>query len=85
MDEEKLKADIAEAIGKASASLCLHASLVATLVKSGALTKPDAATLAAVASTSLRATFDLSNDAKMIGESALRGCSASWTGLVTKN
>jgi hypothetical protein len=85
MGEEQLRADLAEAIGKASAGLCLQAAIVAALVDNGSLSRADAATLAAHATVALHATFGISDDAKMIGESALRGFSTSWTKLVTRN
>lgn len=84
MDEE-LEVALAEATGKASASLFLNAALVAALVVRGILPREDAATLAADATTALLATEGLSDDAKLIGQGALRGFSRTWTRLVTRN
>jgi predicted transcriptional regulator len=85
MSNDELRVDLAEAIGKASASLCLNAAIVAALVARGALSREDAATLAAHATEALRATAGLSDDAKEIGETCLRGYSRSWTRLVARN
>jgi hypothetical protein len=85
IDEEKLEADMAEAIGKATASLCLNAAMVAALVAGNAISREDVATLAAAATAALQATPELSPGAKMIGEAALRGLSSSWIKLVPRN
>jgi hypothetical protein len=42
VDEEGLKIDIAEAIGKATAAICIEGALVAVLVTKGILTNGEA-------------------------------------------
>lgn len=82
--DEALRLDIAKADGKASAILCLQAALISMLVKRGALSTEEAATLAGIASQAL-ANLDVSADARAFAEGALKGFSQSWSQLVTRN
>jgi len=85
MDEEELRLDIAEGIGKATAALSIQAALVAILVTNHKLSREDVATLAGTASASLDQTQGLPEDAKTFAESALRGFAKSWSTLVTQH
>ncbi len=84
MDEEVLRGDVAEALGKATALICLQAALVATLVTKNILSIEDAASLTGIASDTLSALEGLSEDARVLAESALRGFAQSWTKRVTR-
>jgi hypothetical protein len=77
--------DIAEARGGAAANACIMAALVATFLTKGLLTKEDAATLTGVAQTALDNMKELPEDARELGNAALRGFAKSWTKLVTRN
>jgi hypothetical protein len=49
MDEEGLRLDIAEALGKATAIICIQTALVTTLQVKGVLTADDVGSLSGVA------------------------------------
>jgi hypothetical protein len=85
MDEEELRVDIADALGKATAVICIQVALLATLVNKKVLTKDEAATLTALANQSLEVIPGVSDDVKMIAESTLRGFAKTWTKHVTRN
>ncbi len=85
MDEEGIAIDIAEASGKATASLCLHAALVGSLVRKGLLSMEDAAELTGVSNEMLRGFDGLSDGARTLAEASLRGFAQAWTKHVTRN
>ena len=84
MDEEELRVDIADALGKATAVICIQVALLATLVNKKVLTK-DEGTLTALANQSLEVMPGVSDDVKMMAESTLRGFAKTWTKHVTRN
>jgi hypothetical protein len=77
--------DSAEAIGKATASVCVQTALVRLLLRRGLLTPEDVATLAGEAETALGLMGGLSEESIVLAQSALRGFAQSWTKPVTKN
>jgi hypothetical protein len=85
MDEEGLRIDIAEALGKATAAICLQAAIVAMFVNKRLMTIEDAAELTGLASLTLQEMSDLPDDAKLLAESALRGFAASYTKRIRQN
>jgi hypothetical protein len=85
MDEEGMLIDIADARGQGAANSCLMAALVATFVSKGLLAREDAATLTGIAQIALDGLPDLSEDARELANSALRGFARSWGKLVTSN
>jgi hypothetical protein len=85
VDEEELRLDIAEALGKATAAICLEAALTAVLVKKRLLTIPDAAELTGIANQTLKDMEGLSHEARELAESALRGFAGSYTKRITRN
>jgi hypothetical protein len=85
MDEEKIRLDIDEALGKVNAHTCLLAAVVGTLVTKGLLTKGDAASLTGIASETLSGMEGVTDYARALGESALRGFAEAWTEHITKN
>lgn len=85
MDQEEYEIDKAEWQGKATAALCVQAALVAQLVSKKLITRDEAASLAAAASQALQEIPGLSEDAKTLGESAIKGFSQSWSKLVVRH
>lgn len=85
MDEDAMRLDLAEGIGKATAAICIQSALVGSLISKGVLTVEDAATLTGAASERLSRMEGLPEDARVIAEAALRGIATTWTKLVTKN
>jgi hypothetical protein len=85
VDEEGLEIDIAEAIGKATAAICLEGALVAVLVTKGILTNGEAAELTGLADVALTELEGIPDDVRLLAASALRGFAGSWTKHVTKN
>lgn len=84
IDEEKLGIDIAEAIGKASASIAMTLSLMALLKEKGLITEGDGATSIALAQSQIDAMKGLPADAAIMAESAIRGATKAWTKRLTK-
>ena len=84
MDEEGLRLDIADAIGKATAAICLQTAIVATLVTRRVITHEDAADLSGIANDALAEIDGLPDDARLLAGSCLRGCALAWTKYVTK-
>lgn len=84
MDEET-KMDIAEALGKANALLCLQDALIETLRDKGVLTDAEILTLAALANAVLDEMPGVSADALEMAKAVVRGSASSWTKNVAKN
>jgi hypothetical protein len=84
IDEEKLEIDIAEAIGKASASTALILGLMAVLKDKGLITHEDGALITALASAELKAFAGLTPESVEMAESAIRGAARAWTKRLTK-
>ena len=85
MDKDELRLDVAEALGKATALICLQTALVAALKAKGVLTDSEVATLSGVASETLVAMEGVPDDARELAQSALRGFALSWSKRVTRN
>jgi hypothetical protein len=85
MDEQELRLDTAEALGKATALICIQTALVTTLKVKGLLTDADVATLTGVANETLSEMRGVPDDALELAQSALRGLAKSWTKRVTRN
>jgi hypothetical protein len=85
MDKDELRLDVAEALGKATALICLQTALVAALKAKGVLTDSELATLSGVANETLVAMEGVPDDARELAQSALRGFASSWLKRVTRN
>jgi hypothetical protein len=85
MDEEKMSVDIAEALGKSNAVICLQSALIAMLVNKRVMTMADAAELTGVANEILKQMEDISDDARVIAEASLRGLSRSYVRRIKTN
>jgi hypothetical protein len=85
MDEEQLRLDIAEALGKANTIICIQTALVSSLNRKAVLTNGEVATLSAVANETLSAMSGLPDDVRELAESVLRGFAKTWTKRVTRN
>jgi hypothetical protein len=85
MDKDELRLDVAEALGKATALICLQTALVAALKAKGVLTDSEVATLSGVANETLVAMEGVPDDARELAQSALRGFALSWSKRVTRN
>ena len=85
MDEIDLEIALSEAIGKADAMICLFSALTVTLVARNVLTKEDMATLPGDAAGMLDALGPMSAETKQKADSVLKGLSASWSTVVTRN
>jgi hypothetical protein len=83
MNDEDARIDIAEAIGKASAAVCLQSALVETLRRKGILSDEEIATLTGLASISLR-NMELSEDAAELAEASLRGVAKTYAKPLSK-
>jgi hypothetical protein len=81
MDQEGLRLDIAEALGKANAIICIQTALVTSLKMKGLLTDGEVATLSGVANETLSAMSGLPDDVRELAESVLRGFAKTWTGI----
>jgi hypothetical protein len=84
MDEET-RLDLDDAIGKSNALLCLLPALVGMLVEKKLLAHADAALLTGLASAALKIAPNMSDDARALGESALKGFAGAWTAHVTRH
>jgi len=85
MDEEGIRLDIAEALGKINALLMIQNALIARLFTKRILSEEDAATIAGVAGEALSDMEGLSEEARELAQSALRGYAKTSTKRVTKN
>ena len=85
MDEEDIRLDIAEALGKANAFLAIQMVLIGMLVGKSVLSADDAATISGVANEVLRQMEGLSEEVRGLAQSAVRGYAKTWTTHVTKN
>jgi hypothetical protein len=85
IDEEGMQIDIAEAMGKANAAICIQGAIVAMLVTAGVLSEADIATISGIASQALSGMEGVNDGAKELGQSALRGFAKTWTKFVVKN
>ena len=85
MDEEAIRLDIAEAIGKATAAICLQSAFVGVLIAKGVITVADAATVSGVAGEALSTMEGVPPDARELAEAAIRGFASSCTKRVTRN
>jgi hypothetical protein len=85
MDQQQLRADLAEALGKATAMICIQTALVATLKAKGILADSDVASLSGLANDALTALPDVPDDARVVAHAALRGLAKAWTRRVTRN
>ena len=85
MDEESLKLDAAEAIGKATATVCAQAALVRLLIHRGILKVGDLADVLADASITLEALPGLSPEAMQLARHSLKGYTAAWTKPLTRH
>lgn len=85
MDDEEIRVDLGEAIGKATAAIALQGAIISALVLKGIFTIADVATISGVASDALDAMQGLSEEAKMLGKSTLSGFAQSWTKHLTRN
>ena len=84
MDEEQIRIDIAEAIGKATAAICLQGAFVGALMAKGVISAEDAATVTGVANEGLKAMQGLSPAVREMAEAAIRGFAISWTKRITR-
>jgi hypothetical protein len=85
MDDGQSRLGISEAVGKATASLCIQAALIATLTQKNMLTADEVATLGGIASVTLSQLTGVHPDVRTVAESILRGFSQSWVKPVTRN
>jgi hypothetical protein len=85
MVDDELRLGISEAVGKATASLCVQAALIATLSQKNLLTADEVATLAGIASATLSQLTGVHPDVRTVAEGVLRGFSQSWVKPVTRN
>jgi len=85
MDEEEIKTEFAEAIGKATAAICLQSAFVGALIAKKLISAEDAATISGVANQGLAAMEGLSPEAREIAGSAILGFAKSWTKRITRN
>jgi hypothetical protein len=81
----EMKIDIAEAIGKATAAICIETGLIRLLLDKGMITKDEVSNLAAEAQLALNGMVGLSEEALELAMAALRGCTQSWTKGMTRN
>jgi hypothetical protein len=81
MDEEQIRIDIAEAIGKATAAICLQGAFVGALIAKEIISAEDAATVTGIANEGL----GLSPAVREMAEAAIRGFAKSWTKRITRN
>jgi hypothetical protein len=77
--------EVADAIGKATAAVCIQAALVRLLLRKRLIAPADVATLAGEAETALGLMAGLSAEAIELAQASLRGFSQAWTKAVTTN
>ena len=85
MDEEELRLDIAEALGKTNALISFQAAFAAMLVSKEILTIEDAAELTGTANAVLAEMEGLSDGVRILAQSALRGIARVYTKRITRN
>ncbi len=85
LDLEGMQIDIADALGKGAAVISIQAALIGMLISKKILTEGDAGTLTGVASQGVSTLEDLSDEARELGQAALRGFAKTYMKHVTKN
>lgn len=80
-----LHSDLDKASGKAAAIIAIQSALIAKLITRNVLTREDAAELTGFASVSIKTMLGLSDGAREMAESALKGFAGSWLKDVTRN
>ena len=85
MDQEGLEIDIADALGKSAAAICIQSALFGALVTKGILKIEDAALISGTASQGLAVFSGLSPEGRLMAEAAIRGFATTWTSRVTRN
>ena len=85
MDQEEIEIGVAEAIGKATAVVCVHTALIRLMFRRNLISNEDVATLSGEAELALRTMDGLSAGATEMAQAALRGFARAWTKAVTKN
>jgi hypothetical protein len=85
MDDEQLRTDLAEAIGKGTAAICIQSALMGMLVAKQVISPEDAATIAGLAQRALEQLTELSPEGRYMADSALRGFARTWTKNVKRN
>jgi hypothetical protein len=84
-DVEGMQIDIAEAIGKATASIAIQGALVATLIRKDVITLGEAAEINAIALEGLEKVFRLGPMPDEMAKSAIRGFAASLAQHLTRH
>jgi hypothetical protein len=71
--DEKIEADISEALGKATAVICIQAALIEMLGSKNLLASDDVSTLLGLANGTLEHLPGVSDGSRLMAQAALRG------------